>query len=260
MKNIIKILVIVFLNFSCSNNDTDEISTVAPPNSIKKFTEKEYINGVLNINNNREYFFNYENSVLKYIIDGNNKTEITYDGIKVSKITYYVNNVVNSENFFTYEGNLLKTVVSDDNENKSEFAYSNGKLFEKANFTFDGTIWLPVSSETFGYDTNNNIVTIIKTTTYGSTNTSKNTYTFDTKNSPFKNMNPYLRIFVGSVGLDVKSINNRLNSFKYDTVSSNTSIPNSSFQIIYNTNDYPVDIKQYSTINLILTENTFEYN
>ena len=119
---------------------------------------------------------------------------------------------------------------------------------------------MPVSSETFGYDTNNNIVTIFKTTTYGSTNTSKYTYTFDTKNSPFKNMNPYLKIFVGSAGLDVKSINNRLNSFKYDTVSSNTPIPNSSFQIIYNSNDYPVDIKQYSTTNLLLTENTFEYN
>ena len=75
-------------------------------------------------------------------------------------------------------------------------------------------------------------------------------------------MNLYLRQFVGSAGLDVKSINNRTASFSYSSVSSTTPIPKSNYQIIYNSDDYPLDIKQYSgtATTTIMTENTFEYN
>ena len=260
MKNVILSLFVVFLFSACSNNSDD--TPIAPPqNSIKKFTEKSYYNGT--VNSDRVYLHNYENSVLKYITDGNNKVEIVYEGAKVSKIMYYTNDVLTHENFFLYEGNLLKTVISDDNEDKTEYTYSNGKLSETASYTNNGTSWFPIVAKTFAYDTTNNIVTVITTNSYnGTTNSSKNTYLFDTKNNPFKSMNPYLRQFVGSAGLDVVSINNRLTSSRYSSLSSTTPIPNSNYQVIYNSNDYPLDIKQYSgtATTVLMTENTFEYN
>ena len=205
MKNVILSLFVVFL-FSACSNDNDETPVGSPQNSIKKFTEKSYYNGT--VNSDRVYLFNYENSELKYILDGNKKIEIVYNGAKVSKIIYFTDNEITSENLFLYEGNLLKTVIRDNNEDKTDYTYSNGKLSGSASFSDFGNGWSPTVAYSYSYDTNNNITTTITTSNFGSTSTNKSSYTFDSKNNPFKSMNPYLRQFVGSAGLDVKSINN----------------------------------------------------
>lgn len=191
-----------------------------------------------------------DNSIVTYTYDGNKIVSLTYDkgagqilftytGDLITKTVYtedYSGEIHSTTITYTYENNKLKSLFKDKN-------YSN--IDQKWVYTYnvDGTIICTVTdvdlvaqtekenwSTTFTLDANGNIVKEIYKggATYN--------YTWDTKNSPFKNILGYKALLNADVfDQDINSIHNIVKTIgTYADSSSDVTI----FENTYNDSDF----------------------
>ena len=190
----------------------------------------------------------------------NYRTEFTYVGNKFNERKDYYNDVLTSKSVYIYTGNLITQVKGYDENNiynsLSTITYNNSGLpisilnidnetgswvGYKSNFVYNqnGTITeLSYSGdvntqntldETTTYTLQNNI--LVSQITIGGTYTTSYSFTYDTKNSPFKNVIG-LNNFFGPLSQE----HNLLQSIQSDGVNSPII---EDFQYIYNSDGYP---------------------
>ncbi|WP_339887785.1 hypothetical protein [uncultured Flavobacterium sp.] len=236
--NIILFVLITSL-ISCSSDDDSSDVTI---NTIKKIEEKVYNNGQVDT----DYYidFNYENNLLKSLSDSNNRLDFVYNGSKIIEIKRIVNSQHIDSNFLAYEGDLLKTIILDDQDEKTTFSYQNGVLVSKTNSYNNNGNWVTFNSEDYQIVSNNIMQTIFQN--QFSSQSYKQTFEFDAKNSMMKNMNPYLKYLLELETCNLINQNNLIKSFSYDDVNSIQGTQFRDFVITYNTEDYPINIKKYN--------------
>lgn len=257
MSKISKLLVLLVTAtlFSCSG-DEDTASNIPPPaNSLKKVTETTYIGGSVE---NYSANFNYENGILKSISDPNNRIEITYTNNKISSTIYYKNEVLQNSYAFNYNGGLLETILNTKNNfERTLYEYNNGILASEKNQSLIGGTWQTGDTQNYVF-TNGNISQEIRI--FQNNAPYKNTHDYDTKLNPMHYMNPEVRTLLGMESIELKSVNNKTNTYKYSSASSTTPILDFTHQILYNAQNLPISVKKYTTSNTLVSEATFEYN
>ena len=249
---------LLLLNSCSTNNSTENSTTINPPaNSLKKITEIAYYTpaGTTQIAE-----FQYENGILKRLFNAGQSLEFEYNGTKIANSKRYLNSVLQNTTTFTYNADLLQTIQVNANE-RTIFNYQGTVL---ANLQYQGiqnSIWTTVQSESFTFNTSNNISQTIKIFNNGGSSSSyKSAYTYDTKNNPFKEMNPYIRLFLNYESIDIISQNNKIQKFDFTTPTSTTSTQTEYFEIVYNAQNYPTSIKKKRfTTNELVSEMTIEY-
>jgi hypothetical protein len=256
-KNIIflGVLAMVSVITSCSSEDSD---VVANSKTIKTFAETVYYNGEIDYQNTSN--FNYESGKLVSITDGSKKLEILYNGDKIIRANNYNNNnVLTGYNTLTYEGLLLKSILNDDEDEKTEYSYLNGILSSMTNSYRNGSEWESSRSQSYVLS-NGNIQSSI-TSWFGSS--FKNSFEYDVKHNPMKNMNPYLKYIFQVETCDFISSNNVLKKYYYSNMNDVTGVLSHQYIIVYDADNYPINVKKYSINNSeqsLISESVITYN
>lgn len=249
---LIKILLIVSVValIGCSSDDStstvevfsdgSEYATALPGPKVKRISETVYSpNQSTNVIN-----FNYNsNGVLLNIVSPQYKMGFNYEGNKIVKAIIERNGSADEQSFFLYESDLLIKIIDGNVINK--YTYQNGVLhsFEQGYGSEEN---YDLALETEFIFNGGNISETITTTHYGAPQTSKRTYTsYDTKNSPYKNMNPVMKHILGTQTFQPMSENNYLTSDYYSSINTDTPVVDN-YEITYNNDDYPILIKKVS--------------
>lgn len=257
---LIKILNIlsIVLFASCSNNESDK-DTIPNEKSIliKKITETVYYSDESDTNV-LEFF--YEKDVLKNVVSGQYKSEFVYDGEKISKVNYFKDGLASGFTTFYYSGDFLSYTLSGENqEEKTEYSYINGILASQKSGYFNGANYKVQEELSYSFDQAKNITEIkSKSSMFGSETISRSNYHYDNKNHPMKFMNKYYRLVFELEGFDGIAANNVLSREYYYPVTSE-SPSYSNYEIIYNDDSFPVEIKKFSKTNTLISKTIIEY-
>lgn len=257
--NKIFLLFLSVLFIGCSKSDDN--SSAPAKNTIKHISETVYYSS--NSSDTNSATFNYENGILKNITeDGSNrKGEFIYDGDKIINYNYYEANTLMSSYTISYNGTMLTSMLTD--ESLSNYQYIDGKVSSYQYLAGSGTNYTLYEEENYEY-TNNNVVVVNGTRYYASTPSYyKWGYDYDSKNDLLKNMNPYLKFIFKFESTTPFSQNNALVGYTYN--SSNARVQDYTYQITYNSDNFPTNIKKYSTdstgaIVRLISDLTVEYN
>lgn len=238
---------------ACSSDDSTS-NPVTPPDAetvlVKKISETLYYDGE---EQSRVSDFVYEGAQLKSIQNAATgaKTEFIYNDDKITSIKKYSGNVLSSTETVSYNGENLSNIVNDAQTRKTEFTYVSGKVTaEKFSYktSLGSNNWIENSTSNYSYSNNNVSKEITNHSGFGSVTT---TYTYDTKNNAFRDMNPYLTALLTFEGLSRFSQNNA-------TVETDQNGGVRTVQIIYNNDNFPTQISRMSGNNLV-TKTVIEY-
>jgi hypothetical protein len=248
MKKIILVLsAFVFIFNSCSTSSTDPVTPVIPvtlPSGVlltKTITTSN--TGVIVTNN-----YNYNGNMLNSVTSTNKSSQITYSGDLITKIEDFSGTILKSRETFSYNAsNNLSSLIEIDfsatptiSANRTDYTYlANGDITE---IIYSGDLTSQTNQESTGklFFTNGEITkheSYYPLTIDHVAYTSTKNYSYDSKNSPYKNITGLSKIwfflyFMGSFNNNVTSLNN-----------SSTLGPVSSFNYVnsyaYNTLDYP---------------------
>ena len=189
----------------------------------------------------------------------NYRTEFTYVGNKFNERKDYYNDVLTSKRVYVYTGNLITeekkydennilvqnktytyngsgqliSILNIDNNNnnvwvgyKSNFVYNQNGTITELSYSGDVNTQNTLD-ETTTYTLQNNI--LVSQITIGGTYTTSYSFTYDTKNSPFKNV-------IGFNNFIANQEHNLLQTIQSDGVNSPII---EDFQYIYNSDGYP---------------------
>jgi len=260
----IKILLIafVFANAGCSGDDNNIVSEFTEtPVLIKKITEVVYSNG----SSTSTIDFSYENGKLASSTTTYSdqatiyRTDFVYNGDKIDYLLSYGDNVERGRNTYVYDGDTLIKIISDRaDQSQTKYSYANGTLSSsESGYVVNGTFTVSRTTN-FTFASGNLIEEQRYSTDFGTPVTSKTTSTFDGKNNPTKYMNKYLRYVFGTEGFSGMDKNNKLTRLSY--YPSTTSTPSLfTYQMVYDANDFPTEIKQFSPEGTIITLTKIEY-
>jgi hypothetical protein len=216
------------------------------------------INTVGNESENIEFV--YQNNNLIKGISGNNYIEFAYDGNKVITAKNYANNILTRTNTFAYSGEVLTSITSDGSDaQRTIYSYTNNKLSLIEREYLSGTEWIFLEKEEILFDTNSNISQL--ETIFNAGNqvfTTKKENSFDNKNNPLRDVNPYIRLIIDFINIDELSKNNIV-SYDYFSPSNSTTSVNYAYEIIYNENEFPTEMKRFSPDGNLLSTTTIEY-
>lgn len=256
-QSIFKCLMIICIGFfiSCSNNDDASSGQLV---LIKKVTENIYISGG-DVETSISDFI-YQNNALKKITNGTNYTEFVYSDNKITVSKSYENNILDKTNTYVYTGDLLTSVESDGNyPAKTDFAYTNQKLSAVVYKFLDNGNWIMNGREFIQFNAELNVNQNIVWKDYGFMILEyKELYTYDTGNNPMRDMNPYLRLYFGCEGFDGKSANNAVSRQVFSPPTSTIS-DDYDYVTTYNSTNFPVEIKKYSSNGSLISQTVIEY-
>ena len=245
------LLITISMTLSCSSDDA---GTENPENVvlIKKVTETLIADEIETVSE-----FSYQNNRLESITDGNRKTEFIYSGDKVTIAKIYNNNVVVGQTTLAYNGNLLDyTLTGQNSDEKTQYYYSDGNLSKiESGYLNSNNEFVVLQTEQIIFNGSNITESHFNGNFGGVPFSYKYKFTYDTKNAPTKFMNKYLRLVLNTAGF--RGINENNNLTKQDLSSADNST--NTFEIIYNENDYPIEIKQFNADNVLRTITKFEY-
>jgi len=246
-KTIFFLSTILLVGFSSCSSDDDSTPNPSSDILVKKVIYQE--EGGFN----EEITFTYNGTKLvQGVYDDGTIEKYYYTGDLITKIEYVFEGEVEDQDLFAYdsEGRLVEHKYQDlidDFEDKSLFVYNDNNTITKTNIT--GAIG---NSQTTGFTStltiqNNEISSIVQTggLTY--------TYTYDAKNSPFKNVTGYSEIAYSIQG-DFELHGNTRNII---TITENNSSYTSN-TITYNSSDYPVSIVSQAYFDAQNFPNVFE--
>ncbi|PWB25333.1 hypothetical protein, partial [Flavobacterium sp. HTF] len=175
----------------------------------------------------------------------------------ISKINYSKNGTASGFTTFNYTGNLLSSTLSGENQDeKTEYFYNNGILVSEISGYFNNGSYIVQNEIEYNFDQVKNITEKInKSSTSGSQTISKNKYFYDDKNHPMKFMNKYYRLTFSIEGFDGKATNNVVSRESYYPISAE--VPTYFvYQIVYNDDKFPIEIKKIAKQNNVLISKT----
>ena len=261
MKKSFKIIIFVlgFLIFTACSKDSNQAAEplTSIVNTIKKVTETTYSTTSFTT----IIDFEYENGTLKRIISGTASLEYVYNGNKIVSINFYNNTVLQKTQTLSYSGDLL-TIRQISATERTRFEYS-GNYLSTANIeTLMNNNWSTSNVEGFSFDNSGNQTERVFSVPFSSSGQIfKSSFVYDNKNNPFKMMNPYVRYLLDFQTLIEFSQNNAIQSYSYPDATSTTATLSENYEIVYNSNNYPTNIKCRRAINNELkSEITIEYN
>ena len=251
----------IMLFISCSDNDEGKDITVEPPVKqflIKKITETIYYSdeSETSVSN-----FAYENNVLKSVTTNiRYKSEFEYNGDKITKVNYFRDEIAVGSVMFYYNGDFLSYLFSKGNpDERTEYSYVGGILAsEKEGYLEEGK-YIVQREMLLSFNQAQNITQVTsKSTLTGPEIISEIKYFYDNKNNPMKFMNKYYRLVFVKEGFDGKSVNN-ITSESYSS-STNADVSYTNFEITYNADDFPIEIKKISkSNNSVISKTLIEY-
>ncbi|GAA6766713.1 hypothetical protein AAFH68_26560 [Flavobacterium sp. CGRL1] len=258
-KNLLIKILAVILFTSCSNNNGDKDNTVDPKSIlIKKITETIYFS---NNSETQILNFSYENNVLKSVASGKNRSEFLYNGDKISKVNYFENEIATGFTTFYYDGDLLEYTLSGINQDeRTEYWYKNGILNLQKSGYLTGGNFIVQKQSIYSFDQNKNVTEITeKSSLFGPETISKSKYFYENKNNPMKFMNKYYRLVLETEGFDGISNNNVTSKEYYYPVTTETPVYYN-FEIVYNADDFPIEIKKIAKANnFVISKTVIEY-
>lgn len=253
-------MIMVFLAASCSNDDSNKMISQRKL-VIKKIVETKYYSG----GDSRDEItdFTYEEEQLvstkittpsetypkEYII------KYIYEGDKISQVIDYTDGVEISRDSYVYEGDFIKQILPNTGGIITDFTYVNGVIGSMLfRYIFNEQyIWIGKTDFVF---TSGNLTDKTVESTSILSPVIKTKYRFDAKNNPGKHMNKYLRYLFSKEGFDLMSQNNVV----YSQVQSDVVYPQTeNYQIAYNEDDYPVEIKRTTGDGSIISKIKIEY-
>jgi len=263
LKNIF--LLIVFMAvLSCSGDDNSVVSPIAEETQIliKKVTETIYYSGESEVSTTD---FVYENNQLISSSTSSTrsetiyKTNFSYDGEKVLETIHYNNDVERSRNTYVYNGDILMQIVSNrTDQSRTDFTYLSGVIATKESGYVNNGSYSVNNTERYIYNLGNRTEEQIVSSQFGAPENSKTIYAFDTKNNPTKYMNKYLRYQFSAEGFDGLSQNNMISRLSYWPAE--TATPKLyTYEFVYDANNFPTEIKQFSPEGTIITLTKIEY-
>lgn len=245
---------------SCSNDDGGKDTTSNEKSVlIKKITETVYYSDESDTN---IFDFVYEKDALKSIITNTRyRSDFEYNGDKINKVNYFEDNVASGFTTFYYNGDFLSYTLSGENQDeKTEYFYVNGVLATERSGYFDEGKYIIQNESSFTFDVSKNITDIKnKSSLFGSETISKSKYFYDNKNNPMKFMNKYYRLVFDLEGFDGRTVNNVTSREYYYPVTNE--VPGySNFEIVYNNDNFPIEIKKISKeSNNVISKTVIEY-
>ena len=250
VQSLLNLIIVICLSLliSCSSDSNGSDSLVL----VKKITtvgeESENIELI------------YQNNNLIKGITGNSYTEFIYSGNKVTSSKRYVNEVLTRTNNFAYTGDLLTSITSDGiYPERVLFFYVNNKLSSIEHQYLSGTEWILSEKDEVQLDTNSNVSQIENMFDAGNqTFTNRKENQFDNKNNPLRDINPYLRLSIDFINIDELSKNNVV-SYDYFSPSNSSTSVNYTYEILYNENNFPTEIKRFSPDGSLITTTSIEY-
>lgn len=254
----LKIFILSLLFISCSNDDEDTNNSETPL-YIKSITEEIYYSSTsssINITN-----FIYENNKLIKSINQQDGSyaNIYYDGEKVTKIdNLSADNILNDSSTFFYEGDFLSKVEFDSGSENYRLYYQNGKLIKSEYGAINNSVYQIGLSREYTYENSNITQVINNEVNNGTIYTSKNIFTYDNKNNPIKYMNKYLKLNYSNEVLNGLSENNKLTQDSYYPIT-NTIPSKFIYQYVYNSDNYPTNIKRLTHSGTLISNTTIEY-
>lgn len=258
---LIKVLSIFCVPFfiSCSNDDGGKDTSNEKSILIKKITETVYYSDESDTN---IFDFVYEKDALKSIITNNRyKSDFEYNGDKINKVNYFEDNIASGFTTFYYNGDFLSYTLSGENQDqKTEYFYANGALATERSGYFDEGKYIIQNESSFTFDVSKNITEIKnKSSLFGSETISKSKYFYDNKNNPMKFMNKYYRLVFDLEGFDGKTENNVTSREYYYPLEEGSPVYYN-FEIIYNNDNFPIEIKKISKeSNSVISKTVIEY-
>ena len=250
----------VALLMSCSNDDGGKDTTSNEKSVlIKKITETVYYSGE---SDTSIMDFIYENEVLKSVTTNTRyRSEFEYIGNKINKVNYFRDDTASGFTTFYYNGDLLNYTLSGINQDeKTEYFYVNGILTTEKSGYFDEGKYIIFQELSYTFDPSKNITELRnKSSMYGSETISKSKYFYDNKNNPMKFMNKYYRLVFDLEGFDGRTVNNVTSREYYYPVTNE--VPGySNFEIVYNNDNFPIEIKKISKeSNNVISKTVIEY-
>lgn len=249
------LLFIICVGFvSCSKDDESNGDSAEKQILIKNVSEEIYYNGQVE---KSSVDFIYENNILKNIKEGVHTSELIYDGEKIVKINNYVNNDLSGFLSLKYDGDLLRsTLAGGKQDEKTMYSYINNVLTSQQNGYLNGAEFVVLETKNYSFNTNMNVAeTLDSFNNGGIVYDSKKMSIYDTKNNPMKFMNKYFKIIYEFEGFDGLSKNNEISFDSFSPISSTTP-SKTRFEIIYNADNFPTEIKKYSVLNSVLISKT----
>jgi hypothetical protein len=259
MKTSIKfaLFIAILTIFSCSKNDEPVAQSTANTLVLpKKITEVSNQGGTLNTYVNT---FVFENNVLKSTSYGTDRRyDFVYNGDKVVEMKKYVAGVASGSTVFNYIGDNLNYVLNASESTKTKYTYNGNTLSRITYISINGTTETIEENDDITFNSSNNVSQLLGTSFFnGNTYTHKETYLYDSKNTPLTNFNKYLKLLNGVSGL---SINNQISNKQYSLSTNTTPSSQNSCSITYNSNNYPIKIvKTDSSNGTMISETTIEY-
>lgn len=259
---LIKSLCVLYITIfsSCSNDDGGKDTTSNEKSIlIKKITETVYYSQGSDITVKN---FVYEKNVLKSVITNNRyKSEFEYDGDKITKINYFRDDVAVGSAIFYYSGDFLSYILSKgDPDEKTVYSYVGGILASEKEGYIEEEEYIVQREILPSFDQAKNITEVIsKSTLTGPEIISKTKYFYDNKNHPMKYMNKYYRMVFVVEGFGGQTTNNVVSVESYYPVSNEVPKYYSS-EIIYNNDNFPIEIKKISKENnRVISKTVIEY-
>lgn len=257
---------IVFV--SCSDNDKTlnlaKRPVVSEPIArglqIKKITQSTYVTSM-----------NTDISVTDFIYSGNkligthgqdensySDAQIIYNGNKISQIISQRNGSTQVQNDLFYGGIFLTSL--ENQYERTEFTYdSNGNVQSKKQFYLNPDQGTEQLASTINYTyQNGNVVQEERTDLQFGNSTTFLNYIYDDKINPTKGMNKYFRLIFQSEGFNGLSSNNPISRSYYQDGNQNSPTVQT-YQLEYNTQNYPIRIKRFSENNTLISDTLIEY-
>jgi hypothetical protein len=237
MKKIVLLLSIITLGFtSCSKNE-DEPATAAPvnPTSDVVLLKKITYTGTTDVD-----IYEYNGSKISKITMYNTYETFTYTGNLITHYNTYNsgNNALTNTNDFQYDANerLISWIkISGTYGTKETYTYGSDGNIAYNYYTGNATAQNNLSVTGTIQFSNGNIVTK-SSTAVGTTNVNNRTFTYDIKNSPFKNIIGYDKLSINSItGIIFGSLHNVLIDNTPGTIPVRTENT-----YTYGSNDYPL--------------------
>lgn len=207
---------------SCTSDNDDSSSPVL----LTRYVETLEDGSTFTMN------FNYNgNKLLGSTSDFNSSTTVTYTGNLITKIEYFRSGTLIQENIYLYNSND-KLINSKRNEYSSSGNYGTSVDY---NYNSDGTVSfskysgdldfpLTLSSEGyFTFDSQGRVTSVVHDNGY------LETFSYDDKNSPYKNI-----LGMDKLPFEIDHANNFVNNF----TSRNDTYSGSNFALTYNSSNY----------------------
>jgi hypothetical protein len=244
------------LFLSCTDKDDTPIQPVNNDVLVKKITETVYY-GTESETSVGE--FTYQSNVLTRIDVGPTYQEFVYVGDKISSVKQYANNVLATTQTLNYDGTKLLSIISDGaSPERTDFIHNSNGLSAIEHKYFSGGEWITFQKDEYSFTAGSNIAERLRTSYLGGTSTSRSEYSYDSGNSPMRDMNPYFRLLSLYEGFDPKNQNNAVNQTSFTPADASAGVVYT-YETTYNDLQFPTMIKRSAPDGTVISVTEIEY-